>query len=178
MSTPYKSYTERFEDASFQSYYHTDSLCGSGFHGLATTIERLAKAGQLREARDQIKNCIATRQIEINKRRFPDPYHNRVIGILNDFYHKFVKLQRHYINYIPILNTTLVRYDDTSHTFKVTIGGMELSPDAEDERGGNIKKIIRKNSKSRKNKKSIKNKKTRKGGSRRSLKRSKRRYKH
>jgi hypothetical protein len=165
------AYIQRLENFSHQPDYHADNICGSSFHGLASTLQSFAKINKLREASEQIKRCIDARQREMNKRSYADPAHNRAIESLNDLYRKFIKLQRHYINYSPVLSTTNITFDDDTFKFSVVVGGMELSPDAEDERGGNIKKIIRK---SRKISKSRKNKKTRKGGSRRRLKRSKR----
>jgi hypothetical protein len=59
--------------------YHADNICGSGFDGLATTIEIKLNEGRIEEAIHQLNNCIEQR-----KRTTRDKSHQNVILILDN----------------------------------------------------------------------------------------------
>jgi hypothetical protein len=59
--------------------YHADNICGSGFDGLATTIEIKLNEGRIEEAIHQLNNCIEQRKITTR-----DKSHQNVILILDN----------------------------------------------------------------------------------------------
>lgn len=59
--------------------YHADNICGSGFDGLATTIEIKLNEGRIEDAIHQLNNCIEQR-----KRMIRDKSHQNVILILDN----------------------------------------------------------------------------------------------
>jgi hypothetical protein len=59
--------------------YHDDKICGSGFDGLATTIEYKLNNRQINEAIDQLNDCIAQRNVTTW-----DKTHKNVILILEN----------------------------------------------------------------------------------------------
>lgn len=59
--------------------YHADNICGSGFDGLATTIEIKLNGGRIEDAIHQLNNCIEQR-----KRTTRDKSHQNVILILEN----------------------------------------------------------------------------------------------
>ena len=64
--------------------YHADDICGSGFDGLATTIEIKLNSGELVEAINQVATCISER---LSKKTFEelDTGHQEVIICLQQF---------------------------------------------------------------------------------------------
>lgn len=95
-----------------QPYYHADDICGSSFHGLATTVEQQLKNYKFYEARDQIVRCIDARKAEMRKRSYPDPAHNNAIKILISFLKKIDNLIANVANFSSQLPATLVRYNE------------------------------------------------------------------
>lgn len=110
-----------------QAGYHTDDVCGSSLHGLATTIEQLLQQGRVDDALAQLDRCIAARRALLAGFGGGDAAHNMVIesvtrlrkvvaGIKN-------KLDKGDFNYRVGLPSTLVRYveDTEPHKFEVVI---------------------------------------------------------
>lgn len=134
-----------------QPNYHTDSVCGSSFHGLAYSVENQIQKGYVNDAMTQVKTCIEARQAEMQKRSYPDPAHNAAIEILINFYHKLQIIRDNYGYFAGLLHTTLVRYNDNNRVFMITISNMTI---------GGKNKIKRKQTK--KTKQTKKNKQTKK----------------
>jgi len=111
-----KSYIEKLESSSWQPYYHTDDICGSSFHGLATTVEQQIQRGYLNDAMAQVEKCIRERE----KTTYDDS-HFFAIQILIRFYQKLQIIANNYVKFYGLIHTTLVRYNDTNHEFKITI---------------------------------------------------------
>ena len=109
-----------------QPYYHTDDICGSSFHGLATSVEQQIQRGYVNDAMTQVKNCIEARQGEMQKRSFPDPAHNAAIQILINFYQKLQIIKNNYGHFANLLHLTLVRYNDYNREFIITISNMTI----------------------------------------------------
>ena len=63
--------------------YHADNICGSGFDGLATTIEIKLNEGKIGEAINQLNTCIKERRLTTR-----DKSHQNVILILENFLKK------------------------------------------------------------------------------------------
>ena len=59
-------YDIRLAHMTSQPYYHNNDICGSSFHGLATTVEQKLKNYDFYAARDQVVRCINARQEEIS----------------------------------------------------------------------------------------------------------------
>jgi len=68
--------------------YHADNICGSGFDGLATTIEIKLNEGRIEEAIHQLNNCIEQR-----KRTTRDKSHQNVILILDNLLEQVKKYE-------------------------------------------------------------------------------------
>ena len=66
--------------------YHADNICGSGFDGLATTIEIKLNEGKIGEAINQLNTCIKERRLTTR-----DKSHQNVILILENFLKKVKK---------------------------------------------------------------------------------------
>jgi acid stress-induced BolA-like protein IbaG/YrbA len=113
-----KSYIEKLEGfgSRGQPYYHVDDICGSSFHGLATTVEQQIQRGYVNDAMAQVDKCIRERQLTAY-----DNSHFFAIQILSRFYQKLQIIANNYVNFYGLLHTTLVRYNDTNHEFKITI---------------------------------------------------------
>jgi len=112
-------YDLRLTQMEHQPEYHALDICGSSFHGLATTVEHQLKNREFIKAEDQVNKCIKARQNEMLKRKNPDPAHNNAIQILRSFLYKIHNLMlqpKEWVN----LPYTLVRYNDRTG-FKITI---------------------------------------------------------
>jgi hypothetical protein len=116
-----ETFAQRAERKTFLAKYHSDDICGSSFHGLATTIQRLMKEGEVDEALDQIKRCIDARKAENSKRGITgsDDSHHQAVLQLEDLYIKIRSLKRFSDE---ALLTTLVNYSDSEHKFSVKVG--------------------------------------------------------
>jgi hypothetical protein len=136
-------YQQRLEHADFQASYHKDDVCGSSFHGLATTLEKFAQQDNLEAGLAQIKRCIDARKAEIEKRSYPDPAHNIAVKVLEDLFKKYAYIQKNNYHYVPFLDTTIIRYDDDANQFSINIRGEMI-------KGGKrrFKKITKKRNKS------------------------------
>ena len=80
------------------SWYHKDDeygkpICGSSNHALAQIIQSLIQEKRFYEAITQIEKCIKARQLEINKRDYPDPAHDKQVVILENFIKKIRELE-------------------------------------------------------------------------------------
>jgi len=113
-------YDLRLTQMEHQSQYHDLDICGSSFHGLATTVENQLKNGDFHKAQDQVNRCIKARQNEMIKRKNPDPAHNIAIQTLRSFLHKINNLMSQLKDQWGNLPNTLVRYNDRTG-FKITI---------------------------------------------------------
>jgi len=74
------------------AWYHTDELCGSTLHGLATTLERFVTDNRVDEGLRQLRRCIDARKQEAERRTHPDPQHNVLIRALEHFYREYMGL--------------------------------------------------------------------------------------
>jgi hypothetical protein len=74
------------------AWYHTDDVCGSTLHGLATTLERHVTNNRVDEGLRQIRRCIDARKSDIERRTLPDPKHLALIHSLEKFYHEYMGL--------------------------------------------------------------------------------------
>ena len=117
-------YHKRLEHIEHQSWYHDMNICGSSFHGLATTLEEYAKRDDLGLGLKQIDNCINARLDEMRKRQNPDPTHNNAINILRDLKRKYLSINENHYYYASSLPTTIIRYDDRSNQFIININGI------------------------------------------------------
>ena len=135
-------YHQRLEHVEHQSWYHNLNICGSSFHGLATTLEEYAKRDDLGLGLKQIDNCINARLDEMRKRQNPDPAHNSAINVLRDLKRKYLSINENHYYYASSLPTTIIRYDDKSNQFIININGKII-------RGGKrrFKKITKKRKK-------------------------------
>ena len=139
-----KPYDIRLANMISQPYYHSDDICGSSFHGLATTVEQKLKNYDFYGARDQVVRCINARQEEMRKRDNPDPAHNHAIQMMIVLLKKIDKLINNITDYSSQLPATLVRYNE-GRGYKITINNRIF--------GGKTKKYKntrRKNTKTRK----------------------------
>jgi len=142
-------YQMQLEHALYQPSYHSDTICGSSFFGLTTTLERLASENRVNDGIEQIRKCIRARLAEMQRRAFPDPVHNNVITKLNSLLQKYGELR----NLTPAqLKGVGVSYSDISNTFTFTLFAQPLKL------GG--KKMKKRKSKTIKSRKTIKNRKT------------------
>lgn len=107
-----KPYDIRLGHMISQPYYHRDDICGSSFHGLATTVEQKLKNYDFYGARDQVVRCINARQEEMRKRGNPDPAHNHAIQTMIVLLKKIDKLIDNIVDYSSQLPATLVRYNE------------------------------------------------------------------
>ena len=110
-----------------QAGYHTDDVCGSSLHGLATTIERLLQEGRVDDALAQLDQCIFARRAMLAGFGGGDRAHNMVIESVTRL-RKVVagikkKLDKGDFNYRMGLPSALVRYvqDTDPHKFEVVI---------------------------------------------------------
>ena len=100
------TYNIRLGSRTSQSWYHEDIIgpngkpipesapCGSSFHGLSTTLERLAVEDKVAEGLAKIRDCLGARRYEIERRERPDPSHNRAVEQLLKLYTSYQKLAR------------------------------------------------------------------------------------
>ena len=107
-----KPYDIRLAHMISQPYYHSDDICGSSFHGLATTVEQKLKNYDFYGARDQVVRCINARQEEMRKRSNPDPAHNHAIKMMITLLNKIDKLINNITDFSSQLPATLVRYNE------------------------------------------------------------------
>lgn len=107
-----KPYDIRLAHMISQPYYHSDDICGSSFHGLATTVEQKLKNYDFYGARDQVVRCINARQKEMRKRDNPDPAHNYAIQTMIVLLKKIDKLINNITDFSSQLPATLVRYNE------------------------------------------------------------------
>lgn len=141
-------YSQRMETMTHQSSYHTDDVCGSNLHGLATTLEFLAQNNKVQEGLEQISRCINARKAEIEKRSAPDPAHNAVVVSLSRLYRSYSLLLH---RDAETLKSALVRFSNASNFFRVFLGNLELN-----EKGG--RKLYKKSRRHKTYKKSRKHK--------------------
>jgi hypothetical protein len=93
-------YHLRMETKEYQADYHRDNLCGSSYYGLATTIQRLLRNGELTKSISQVNSCIKARQrysravrsSEPSDKNFHKDSHKEAIKILSDFKSKLEDL--------------------------------------------------------------------------------------
>lgn len=117
-------YVQRLELKNFQPYYHDIEVCGSTFHGLATTLEQFATDNKVAEGLEQINRCLQARRSERDKRANPDPAHNRIITMLEYFHRQYLKLGAYNSQ---ALKSTIVRfYDGDPGYFVVTCAGKNV----------------------------------------------------
>ena len=84
------------EDATGQAYYHADHICGSNYDGIATTIQSLVNAANLRDAINQVTRCLHER-VDVGRRYGGiDRRHQHSINILYNF---LLKLQTFQFNF-------------------------------------------------------------------------------
>lgn len=115
-----KPYDIRLGSMISQPYYHAADICGSSFHGLATTVEQQLKNYDFYAARDQVVRCIEARQAEMRKRAYPDPAHNYAIKTMISFLNKIDNLIDNVKTLWSQLPATLVRYNEQKG-FVITI---------------------------------------------------------
>jgi hypothetical protein len=141
-------YHQQLEHRNFpQPYYHSDNICGSSFHGLATSVEQQLQRRDINTALSQVKSCIDARLNEMRKRQFPDTAHNYAIEILNRFYQKLQNINHNFYTFANYLHLALVRYNDANHEFIININNQLI---------GGKNKTKRKQSKRRKKSKRTK----------------------
>jgi hypothetical protein len=116
-------YHQRLEHITSQPSYHAVDICGSSFHGLATTIQDKIQKGEIEQARQQLLKCILQRKTEMRKRINPDPAHNHAIEVVRNLLEKVVSLKSQ-PHYLDNLKNTLIRFNDG--TFEVTINGEKI----------------------------------------------------
>ena len=117
-------YVQRLEVKNFQPYYHDITICGSTFHGLATTLERFATENKVAEGLEQINRCLQARRSERDKRAYPDPAHNRIIIMLEQFHKQYLKLGTYNSQ---ALQSTIVRFrDGDPGYFTITCAGNNI----------------------------------------------------
>lgn len=87
--TPYHL---RMEQKEYEADYHRDNLCGSSYYGLATTIQRLLRNGNLTKSITQVNSCIKARERYSRAIGSPDSSHKKAISILSDFKSKLEDL--------------------------------------------------------------------------------------
>jgi hypothetical protein len=126
-----KPYDIRLATMISQPYYHSDTICGSSFHGLATTLEKQLKNYDFYAARDQVIRCLDAREEEMRKRSYPDPAHNHAIKVLRILLNKIDNLISNVKTLWRQLPLTLVRYSEQKG-FTITIDNRVF--------GGKIKK--------------------------------------
>ena len=115
-----KPYDIRLAHMISQPYYHRDDICGSSFHGLATTVEQKLKNYDFYGARDQVVRCINARQEEMRKRDNPDPAHNHAIQTMMVLLRKIDKMINNITDFSSQLPATLVRYNEgRGYTIKI-----------------------------------------------------------
>ena len=115
-----KPYDIRLAHMTSQPYYHSDDICGSSFHGLATTVEQKLKNYDFYGARDQVVRCINARQEEMRKRDNPDPAHNHAIQTMMVLLRKIDKMINNITDFSSQLPATLVRYNEgRGYTIKI-----------------------------------------------------------
>lgn len=120
-----------------QPPYHDDDVCGSTFHGLASTLEKFAVANNVTKGLEQIDRCIAARRAELEKRRYPNAAHHTAIDTVIALRSQYVKL----LTKAPdILKKVIVRFDDEYFNFFVgySLGGVPHALD-----GGHRRKTRR-----------------------------------
>lgn len=105
-------YDFRLSAMESQSSYHADDICGSSFHGLATSIELKLKNYDYQSARKQVLICINARKYEMSQRRYPDPAHNRAIVVMEDLLRKINNLILNINTLNKYLPTAIVRYNE------------------------------------------------------------------
>jgi len=110
------TFAQRLEKKRGQDPYHHIEVCGSSFHGLATTLEIFATSNKIAEGLAQIDRCIAARRREIEKSIKPDPAHNDAIEQLIALYRAYARLM---YKDPEILKKAIIRYDDEHHRFEV-----------------------------------------------------------
>ena len=138
-------YHQQLEHRNFpQPYYHSDNICGSSFHGLATSVDQQLQLLDINTALSQVKSCIDARVNEMRKRQFPDPKHNYAIEILIRFYQKLQIINNNFYTYANYLHLALVRYNDSSNEFIININNMLI--------GGKNKTKRKKNNKNKRTK--------------------------
>lgn len=138
-----KPYDIRLGSMISQPYYHSNDICGSSFHGLATTVEQQLKNYDFYAARDQIVRCIEARKDEMRKRSYPDPAHNHAIRTMVAFLNKIDNLIANVKTLWRQLPATLVRYSEQKG-FVITINDKVF--------GGNSFRKYKKSCKKRKRK--------------------------
>ena len=127
-----KPYDIRLATMISQPYYHAADICGSSFHGLATTVEQELKNYDFYAARDQIVRCIEARKEEMRKRSNPDPAHNYAIKTMITFLNKIDNLISNVKTLWSQLPATLVRYNEQKG-FVITINDKVF--------GGKVRKV-------------------------------------
>jgi hypothetical protein len=136
-------YQQRLEFMTHQPSYHQLDICGSNFHGLATTLEKYAKTDNLGLGLQQIDKCIQARLNEMQKRSYPDRSHNMAIESLRDLQRKYLYVNENYYYFGNSLPSIIIRYDDNTLKFIINIGGKII-------RGGKNKNITKKYKKRKK----------------------------
>jgi hypothetical protein len=109
-----------------QPSYHNLDVCGSNFHGLATTLEKYAKTNNLGLGLEQLDKCIEARLNEMSKRSYPDRAHNIAIESLRDLKRKYLNLNENYYYYGSSLPSTIIRYNDPTAKFVINIAGKNI----------------------------------------------------
>jgi hypothetical protein len=142
--------TQRTEDAEFESKYHANDVCGSNFHGLATTIQRLIQEGRLNEAIEQVRRCIEARKAEQRRKGF-DSGHNEAIQSLKLFLIELQTLDAGMFYTQKAFPTMIVKYSDTTRRFSIIIGNYTFIHSG----GKRIKHNKNKKRKTRKNNKKM-----------------------
>lgn len=110
------TYAQRLERRTHQDNYHHIEVCGSSFHGLATTLEGFATKNEIANGLAQIDRCITARRREIERRDKPDPIHNDAIEQLIALHRAYARLM---YKDPEILKKAMIRYSDKDHRFEV-----------------------------------------------------------
>jgi hypothetical protein len=89
--------------------YHAIDICGSGFDGLATTIETHLNEGQIQNAVNQVNTCINQREPTAK-----DKSHQKAIKTLKNFLHQLKWYNNNPDSFNDIINDGgfIVRYNE------------------------------------------------------------------